>query len=71
MWATRIGGAGFDLAYEVRDGNGQGDAVYARAETTLVLYDFDQLKPRRMDQALRGVLEGHAGEPVPFRWRRR
>src|SRR6185503_2691815 len=32
MWATRIGGAGFDLAYEVRDGNGEGDTVYARAE---------------------------------------
>jgi hypothetical protein len=24
-----------------------------------------------MDEALRAVLEGHAGDPVPFRWRRR
>ena len=75
MWATRIGGAGFDLAYEVRDGRegggADGDVVFARAETTLVLYDFTTTKPRRMDDALRAVLEAHSGEPVPFRWRRR
>jgi acyl-CoA thioester hydrolase len=71
MWATRIGGAGFDLAYEVRDGHGPGDTVYARAETTLVLYDFATSKPRRMDPPLREVLSAHSGEPVPFRWRRR
>ena len=76
MWATKIGGAGFDLAYEVRDGRpsaegGEGDVVYARAETTLVLYDFATSNPRRMDDALRAVLRSHSGEPVPFRWRRR
>jgi acyl-CoA thioester hydrolase len=74
MWATRLGGAGFDLAYEVRDGgsdDGATDTVYARAETTLVLYDFASSKPRRMDGPLREVLQAHAGEPVPFRWRRR
>ncbi|HEV7194734.1 MAG TPA: acyl-CoA thioesterase, partial [Pedococcus sp.] len=72
MWATRIAGAGFDLAYEVRDGrDGQDDTVYARAETSLVLYDFETSKPRRMDDALRSVLGIHSGEPVPFRWRRR
>lgn len=76
MWATRIGGAGFDLAYEVRDGRpsgegGEGDTVYARAETTLVLYDFGTGAPRRMDEPLRSVLRSHSGEPVPFRWRRR
>lgn len=72
MWATRIGGAGFDLAYEVRDGrDGQGDTLYARAETTLVLYDFEASRPRRMDDSLRAVLGIHSGEPVPFRWRRR
>ena len=71
MWPTRIGGAGFDLAYEVRAGRHAGAAVYARAETTLVLYDFTTSTPRRMDAALRGMLEDHAGDPVPFRWRRR
>jgi len=76
MWATKIGGAGFDLAYEVRDGRpsaegGEGDVVYARAETTLVLYDFVTSTPRRMDDTLRAMLRAHSGEPVPFRWRRR
>jgi acyl-CoA thioester hydrolase len=76
MWATRIGGAGFDLAYEVRDGRapadgGEGDVIYARAETTLVLYDFATGRPRRMDPSLRAMLEQHSGAPVPFRWRRR
>lgn len=73
MWATRIGGAGFDLGYEVRDGREgpEGETVFARAETTLVLYDFATARPRRMDPSLRDVLEQHSGEPVPFRWRRR
>jgi acyl-CoA thioester hydrolase len=71
MWPTRIGGAGFDLAYEVRDGHDPADLVYARAETTLVLYDFATSTPRRMDPSLRAVLTAHAGDPVPFRWRRR
>jgi acyl-CoA thioester hydrolase len=75
MWATTIGGAGFDLAYEVRDGRPSteagGDVVYARAETTLVLYDFATSTPRRMDESLREVLRSHSGDPVSFRWRRR
>jgi acyl-CoA thioester hydrolase len=71
MWATRIGGAGFDLAYEVRDHAAVDATVYARAETTLVLYDFATSRPRRMGPDLRAVLESHSGEPVPFRWRRR
>jgi len=73
MWPTRIGGAGFDLAYEVRDGREgpDGDTVFARAETSLVLYDFATSTPRRIDESLRAVLELHAGDPVPMRWRRR
>ena len=73
MWPPRIGGAGFDLGYEVRDGRDgeQGETVFARAETTLVLYDFATARPRRMDDSLRSVLQAHAGDPTPFRWRRR
>ena len=71
MWATKIGGAGFDLAYEVRDSLAPEAAVYARAETTLVLYDFATSTPRRMQPDLRAMLESHSGDPVPFRWRRR
>jgi acyl-CoA thioester hydrolase len=75
MWVTSMGGAGFDLGYVVRDGRREhassDDTVFARAETTLVLYDFETSRPRRMDEALRTRLKSHAGEPVPFRWRRR
>lgn len=71
MWATRIGGAGFDLAYEVRDGASADDTVYARAETTLVLYDFATARPRRMADDLRAVLRKHECDPVSFRWRHR
>ena len=70
MWATRISGASFDLAYEVRDPAEVGMALYARAETTLVAYDFATVRPRRLRQDERAVLAGVAGDPVPFRWRR-
>ena len=71
MWTTSIGGAGFDLAYEVRDPEGVGEALYARAETTLVAYDFGRAAPRRLLAEEREELRRHEGEPVPFRWRRR
>ena len=68
MWVTRTHGAGFDLGYEVRDPEDVGDAVYAVAETGLVLYDFDAARPRRLDPTDRETLRAHAGDPVPFRW---
>jgi len=71
MWATRISGASFDLAYEVCDPESVGDAIYARAETTLVLYSFTGEAPRRMAPDERAVLRQHEGPPVAFRWRRR
>lgn len=71
MWATAIGGASFDLAYEVRDPGAVGDRLYARAETSLVGYDFAAESPRRLDERQRAVLKEHSGDPVPFRWRHR
>jgi acyl-CoA thioester hydrolase len=71
MWATRIGGASFDLAYEVRDPAQVGDTLYARAETTLVLYSFADSSPRRLSATEMATLRSHEGDPVPFRWRRR
>ena len=69
IWATKISGASFDLAYEVRDPAEVGMTLYARAETTLVAYDFATARPRRLRQDERAVLEGVSGDPVPFRWR--
>lgn len=71
MWTTSIGGAGFDLSYEVRDPDGVGDQLYARAETTLVAYDFSTASPRRLTAEERAELRRHEGGTVPFRWRRR
>jgi len=47
-----------------------GTTMYARAETTLVAYDFETASPRRLRPDERVVLKGVAGDPVPFRWRR-
>ena len=85
MWVSRIGGAGFDVAYVVTDPDGLGAAggsaggdgvraqrtVYAVAETELALYDFASASPRRMRPEERQVLEQLFGDPAPFRRRRR
>ncbi len=71
LWCTKITGAGFDLAYDVRDPEGVGDGHYARAETGLVLYDFAATSPRRISPEERDILRAHAGDAVPFRWRSR
>jgi acyl-CoA thioester hydrolase len=71
MWATKVSGSSFDLAYEVRDPAEFGTTLYARAETTLVPYDFETGSIRRLRPDERAVLKGVAGDPVPFRWRQR
>ncbi|GAA2487403.1 acyl-CoA thioesterase [Terrabacter carboxydivorans] len=74
MWVSRIGGAGFDVAYIVTDPDGVGEGerpVYAVAETELALYDFASESPRRMRPDERTSVRAHLGEPAPFRRRRR
>lgn len=69
MWITRIGGASWDMAYEMRD-EGEGGAVYARAESTLVAFDIGDQRPRRLTDDERAALEAYSGDPVPMRRRR-
>lgn len=85
MWCTGVGGAGFDLGYEVEaplpgtsdDGDrGDGGAPerpgpYARAESTLVAYDFPHARPRRLTDGERTLLAALAGPPVAMRRRPR
>ena len=74
MWVSRVGGAGFDVAYIVTDPDGVGDGerpVYAVAETELALYDFASESPRRMRPDERTSVRSHLGAPAPFRRRRR
>jgi acyl-CoA thioester hydrolase len=69
MWTMRITPASFDIGYEVKEP--EDSTLYARAETTLVRYDFEAARPRRMTARLEESLLAHAGGEVPFRWRRR
>jgi len=72
LWVTDIAGASFDMGYEVLDeGGSAAPLVYARAETTLVAYDMDRHRPRRLtaDEAAR--LEALRDRPVVWRQRRR
>lgn len=69
MWATKISGSSFNLAYEVCDPVEVGTTMYARAETTVVPYDFATASPRRLRSDERAVLKAVSGDPVNFRWR--
>jgi acyl-CoA thioester hydrolase len=72
LWTTRIGAADFDMSYEVLDrtesGGGTG-RVYARAETSLVAFDLQKERPRRISPDERARLE--TWNDTPIRWRRR
>ena len=67
MWVTAIGGASFDLGYEIADPARVGTQVYAVAETGLATFDLETGRPRRVGEALTAVLRDHLGEPVRFR----
>ncbi len=71
VWVTRIGGAGFDLGYEVatvapRDGE-QGRTVHARSASTMVMYSFSASEPRRISPEEREFLQTMTGPDVQFR----
>ncbi len=53
VWVTAIGGASFDLRYEVRDTA----TVFATAASVLVPYDMAAQRPRRLGSDERGFLE--------------
>lgn len=70
MWITAIGGASWDMAYEMRDGEGEDRTVLARAESTLVAFDIASQRPRKLTGTERASLTAYLGEPVPMRRRR-
>lgn len=70
MWVSRISSGSFDIGYEVADPDGVGEATYARAETTMVCFDLEQGRTRRLSDRERTVFERHSGPEVPFRRRR-
>lgn len=75
LWVSDLRAASFEMGYEVldvADGDGDGKTtVYARAESTMVVYDLDAGRPRRLTAVERGRLEAWLDEPVALRRRDR
>lgn len=53
MWVSQIRAASFTVSYEVKDE----DAVYVRASTVIVPFDFEAQRPRRITPEERAFLE--------------
>lgn len=67
VWITRIGGAGFDLGYEVATRSGDERTVHARSASTMVMYSFSAAAPRRITPEEREFLQTMTGPEVQFR----
>ncbi|GAA2233121.1 thioesterase family protein [Rarobacter faecitabidus] len=63
LWISAIGGASFDIDYEVFDG----ETVCARARTTLVLIDPETKRPRKFTAEEKTALTGALAPPLTFR----
>ena len=67
MWVTQIGGASFELGYEVFSPVGvEPPTLYCRASSTIVFVDAATGRPRAMSPEERAGLEAYRGEPVDF-----
>ncbi|MEU9476625.1 thioesterase family protein [Streptomyces sp. NPDC048191] len=53
LWVTQIRAASFTVSYEVKDA----DAIYVKASTVVVPFDFETQRPRRITDAEREFLE--------------
>jgi len=68
VWIGRLGGASLQLCYEVYSPQGvEPRTLYTRAETTLVLANATDSRPRRITEAERAAWEPYLEEPVRFR----
>ncbi|HEX8496377.1 MAG TPA: acyl-CoA thioesterase [Actinomycetales bacterium] len=71
LWITTLKGAKIEVGYEVYDEPPGAERVrYAVAESTLVLYDLANERPKRLQEKDIERLDGLRGGPVPFRGRR-
>lgn len=60
LWVERIRGASFDVRYDVYDGQ----TLAAKAVTTLVTFDFNTDRPRRLTADERAILNSYLDEPA-------
>ncbi|MGV9320403.1 acyl-CoA thioesterase [Streptomyces sp. NPDC003660] len=58
LWITEIRAASFTITYEVKDA----DAVYVRASTVVVPFDFEAQRPRRITAEEREFLREYRDE---------
>lgn len=67
LWITGVKGASFDMQYEVLDDADGQRVVYARAESTMVVYDLEAGRPRRLSDADHERLEHLRDETILLR----
>jgi acyl-CoA thioester hydrolase len=58
LWVDQVRAASFRVLYDIYDG----DALAAKASTTLVTFDFATDRPRRMTADERAILARHVDE---------
>ena len=77
VWVTDIAAASFEVCYEVLDPAEPdqdvpgGDVVYARAESTMVVFDFSRNAPRRLHPDELARLRPWEDAPVALKRRSR
>ncbi len=64
VWIGRLGGASLDIHYEVLDGSTAERTVVARAITVTVIVDGVSMRPQRLSQEGRTVVENWMDEPL-------
>jgi acyl-CoA thioester hydrolase len=69
LWVSRLAGATIELGYEVREPDDDSEP-YARAESTLVMFDLAANRPRRLSPVESERMAKWTGDPVRMRWRR-
>lgn len=68
LWVSEIAGANFEMDYEVLDDHVPGKPViYARAESTMVAYNLDTGRPRRITPSERELLDSWRDDPIRLR----
>lgn len=58
LWVDQVRAASFRVLYDVFDG----DTLVAQASTTLVTFDFESDRPRRITPEERRILDGYVDE---------
>lgn len=67
MWVGKLGGASFDICYEVYSPIGVRPRVlFARATTVIVLVDRDTQRPRKISETERASLKQYLEAPIDY-----